>query len=275
MAVALIVAAGRGERLGSEEPKAFVALKGRPMVAWSIEVLSQVCERVVVAVPPGVEWAGGDVFVAGGDARSQSVRNALAVAGDADVVVVHDAARPLVDADLVERCVAALDGGVDAVIAAAPVTDTMKEAADGIVVRTLPRERDGHQRAGGVVHEHRIAGGCVQRVSHRQRSLRPAGDAQRPGRRVDAGRERHDDLVTHLRENLDRPRHHRPAVQRDERLGLLTPKALATTRGHDQRDRHGSVPLRGGGRQARTRRLCQQVVEVLLGLVLLHLQRVH
>jgi 2-C-methyl-D-erythritol 4-phosphate cytidylyltransferase len=93
---------------------------------------------VVVAVPPGVAYPGA---VAGGEARSQSVRNALAAAGEAEVVVVHDAARPLVDADLVERCVAALDGGVDAVIAAAPVTDTMKEAADGIVVRTLARER--------------------------------------------------------------------------------------------------------------------------------------
>jgi 2-C-methyl-D-erythritol 4-phosphate cytidylyltransferase len=94
-----------------------------------------------VAVPPGVRWTGGDVFVEGGESRSRSVRNALAAAPDADVVLVHDAARPLLDTDLVERCVAALDGGADAVTAAAPVTDTVKEAADGIVVRTLDRSR--------------------------------------------------------------------------------------------------------------------------------------
>ena len=143
MAVALLVAAGRGERLGASGPKAFVMLGGRPMLEWSLDALRAApsIERVVVAVPPGVPWEGGGDVVEGGEARSQSVRNALAAAGEADVVVVHDAARPLVDATLVERCVAALDGGVDAVIAAAPVTDTMKEASDGIVVRTLARER--------------------------------------------------------------------------------------------------------------------------------------
>jgi len=140
LAVALLVAAGRGERLGASGPKAFVMLAGRPMLEWSLDALRAApsVERVVVAVPPGVSYPGG---VTGGAARSQSVRNALAAAGEAEVVVVHDAARPLVDADLVERCVAALDGGVDAVIAATAVTDTIKEAADGIVVRTLDRER--------------------------------------------------------------------------------------------------------------------------------------
>ena len=125
MAVALLVAAGRGERLGAEGPKAFVMVVGRPMLEWSLDALRAApsVERVVVAVPPGVRFPGA---VAGGESRSQSVRNALAAAGEADVVVVHDAARPLVDADLVERCVGALDGGVDAVIAAAPVTDKVK-----------------------------------------------------------------------------------------------------------------------------------------------------
>jgi 2-C-methyl-D-erythritol 4-phosphate cytidylyltransferase len=143
LAVALLVAAGRGERLGAPGPKAFIMVAGRPMLEWSLDALHAApsVERVVVAVPPGVEWVGGDVSVAGGESRSQSVRNALAAAGDADVVVVHDAARPLLDADLVERCVRALDGGADAVIAAAPVTDTVKEAADGIVTRTVDRSR--------------------------------------------------------------------------------------------------------------------------------------
>jgi 2-C-methyl-D-erythritol 4-phosphate cytidylyltransferase len=140
LAVALLVAAGRGERLGASGPKAFVMLAGRPMLEWSLDALRAApsVERVVVAVPPGVAFADA---VQGGEARSQSVRNALAAAGEADVVLVHDAARPLVDADLVERCLAALDGDADAVVAAAPVTDTVKEAADGTVVRTLERER--------------------------------------------------------------------------------------------------------------------------------------
>jgi 2-C-methyl-D-erythritol 4-phosphate cytidylyltransferase len=140
LAVALLVAAGRGERLGAPGPKAFVMLAGRPMLEWSLDALRAApsIERVVVAVPPGVDYPGG---VEGGEARSESVRNALAEAGEAEVVLVHDAARPLLDTDLVERCVAGLDGGADAVVAAAPVTDTVKEAADGTVVRTLDRTR--------------------------------------------------------------------------------------------------------------------------------------
>jgi 2-C-methyl-D-erythritol 4-phosphate cytidylyltransferase len=143
LAVALLVAAGRGERLGASGPKAFVMLAGRPMLEWSLDALraAPAVERVVVAVPPGVSWVGEEELVEGGEARSQSVRRALAAAGEADVVLVHDAARPLLDADLVERCLAALDGGADAVVAAAPVTDTVKEAEDGTVVRTLERER--------------------------------------------------------------------------------------------------------------------------------------
>jgi 2-C-methyl-D-erythritol 4-phosphate cytidylyltransferase len=79
--------------------------------------------------------------VAGGAERSHSVRNALAaLPADADVVVVHDAARPLVTPDLVAACIAALDG-VDAAIAAAPLTDTVKEADGDRVVRTLDRTR--------------------------------------------------------------------------------------------------------------------------------------
>ncbi len=106
-------------------------------------MLSAVCERVVVAVPAGHE-AGGDAGherVAGGASRSESVRNALATAPDAEIAVVHDAARPLVTRDLVERCVAAIHApGVAGAVAAAPVTDTIKEAdGSGRVLRTLDR----------------------------------------------------------------------------------------------------------------------------------------
>ena len=136
--VGIVPAAGRGERLGSDGPKAFVACAGRPLVEWSIDVLEAVCDRVVLAVPEG--WETGRDRVTGGHVRSASVRAALAAAPEASVAVVHDAARPLVTAELVERCVSAVRGGWDGAIAAAPMTDTVKEAGpDARVVRTLDR----------------------------------------------------------------------------------------------------------------------------------------
>jgi 2-C-methyl-D-erythritol 4-phosphate cytidylyltransferase len=142
VAVALIVAAGRGERLGSDGPKAFVRLGGRPMVEWSVEVLSQVCDQIVVALPPGVHAPAGTLGVAGGAQRSLSVRNALHAASG-DPVVVHDAARPLLTVELAKACLDALDArDLDAAIAAAAVTDTVKEAgADQVVEHTLDRSR--------------------------------------------------------------------------------------------------------------------------------------
>ena len=143
MAVALVVAAGRGERLGKPVPKAFANLAGRPMVEWSVAALQRVAAvtEIVVALPPGIAAPDGTIGVLGGSERSHSVRAALAAAsGDADVVVVHDAARPLVTPELVRACLDAL-GDADAAIAAAPVTDTIKECADGRVVRTLDRSR--------------------------------------------------------------------------------------------------------------------------------------
>ena len=141
--VGLLVAAGSGERLGAGGPKAFVECAGRPLLEWSHEALAAVCERVVVAVPAGLE-SGGDDRVVGGAVRSASVRAALAAAPEATVAVVHDAARPLVAPELVTRCVDALgDGRWDGAIAAARATDTLKEARieDGAVLRTLDRER--------------------------------------------------------------------------------------------------------------------------------------
>jgi 2-C-methyl-D-erythritol 4-phosphate cytidylyltransferase len=142
--VGIVPAGGSGERLGAQRPKAFVVLAGRPMLGWSLEVLRGCCDRVVVAVPPSeLSGAGhrhpGDV-VAGGPSRSESVRNAVEAAPEADVFVVHDAARPLLTADLVERCVGALVEGLDGAIAAARVTDTIKQAdAAGRVVATPDR----------------------------------------------------------------------------------------------------------------------------------------
>jgi 2-C-methyl-D-erythritol 4-phosphate cytidylyltransferase len=138
--VGIVPAGGSGERLGASGPKAFVACAGRPLVEWSLDALAGACERVVVAVPRGFEEPPDRV--AGGASRSASVRNALAAAPEASLVVVHDAARPLVTPDLVERCLAALGDEDAGAIAAAPVTDTVKEAApDGRVARTLDRSR--------------------------------------------------------------------------------------------------------------------------------------
>ena len=143
MAVALIVAAGSGERLGAPRPKAFVTLAGKPMVQWSIDALRAVpsVERIVVALPDGETAPEGTIGVPGGAVRSASVRAALAAAGPGDPVIVHDAARPLVTPAAVEGTLAAL-AGADAAIAAAPVADTIKEAdADGSVRATLDRSR--------------------------------------------------------------------------------------------------------------------------------------
>jgi 2-C-methyl-D-erythritol 4-phosphate cytidylyltransferase len=148
MAVALIVAAGRGERLGSDRPKALVTLAGRPMLEWSVEALRAVpaVQQIVVALPPGelASAPAGTVGVAGGSVRSRSVREALQVCGEGDPVIVHDAARPLAGTDLFEHALDELErSGADAVIAAAPVTDTIKEVGDDgqTVSRTLVRGR--------------------------------------------------------------------------------------------------------------------------------------
>jgi len=147
MAVALLVAAGRGERLGADGPKAFVVLAGAPMLEWSLAALRLVpaVERIVVALPEGVAAPAGTIGVVGGAERSHSVRAALAASGagpDDEPVIVHDAARPLVTPDLFERALGALAAhGCDAVVAAARVTDTIKRAdgEDLRVAETLDR----------------------------------------------------------------------------------------------------------------------------------------
>ncbi len=145
MAIALIVAAGRGERLGMEGPKALVELAGRPLLQWSLDALRQVeaIERIVVALPPDTAAPSGTIGVRGGAVRSESVRLALQAAGDgpgSELVLVHDAARPLLTAELAARVLAAVDAGSDAAIAATPVTDTVKRVdRDGCVRETLDR----------------------------------------------------------------------------------------------------------------------------------------
>jgi 2-C-methyl-D-erythritol 4-phosphate cytidylyltransferase len=141
-AVALLVAAGSGERLGASRPKAFVTLAGRPMLEWSVASLQAAgLTEIVVALPPGEAAPTGCEGVPGGATRSDSVRRALAAAGPSDAVVVHDAARPLVPPPLFVEAIAALEAA-DCAVAAAPVPDTVKEAGpDHRVTATLDRSR--------------------------------------------------------------------------------------------------------------------------------------
>ncbi|HKV18305.1 MAG TPA: 2-C-methyl-D-erythritol 4-phosphate cytidylyltransferase [Mycobacterium sp.] len=146
--VAVVPAAGSGERLAAGAPKAFVNLGGRPMLERALEGLrnSGVVDSIVVAVPPKrtdqakLVFGGDAVIVAGGSDRTESVRLALAAVGDAEFVLVHDAARALTPPALIARVVAALQAGHPAVIPALPVSDTIKAVdANGVVLGTPER----------------------------------------------------------------------------------------------------------------------------------------
>src|SRR5213592_3120505 len=150
---AVLAAAGRGERLGSDRPKAFARLGDRPLLAESLERLegSDWIDAIVIAAPP--EWEEPSILVAeeiaatkvssavtGGETRSESVRLALAdVPEDAAAVLVHDAARPLLSDTVIERVLAPLSEGWDGVVPALPVSDTVKKVQRDQVVETLPR----------------------------------------------------------------------------------------------------------------------------------------
>ena len=150
---AVLVAAGRGERFGGKRPKAFANLAGRPLVAESLERLdaSPWVEAIVVAAPadweePTIllaeELGAGSVraVVAGGATRTDSVRAGLAeVPADTPVVLVHDAARPFLPDEVVERVVTALGEGWDAAVPALPLADTIKRADGNAVAETVDR----------------------------------------------------------------------------------------------------------------------------------------
>jgi len=151
---AVLAAAGSGERLGADRPKAFVRLGERVLLAESMERLdsSDWIDEIVVAAPPGWEepaillaeelgCSKVSACVAGGPSRGESVRNALAeVADDAAVVLIHDAARPFVDDEVIGRVLAALNEGWDGAVPALPVADTIKRVDGDHVVETLRRD---------------------------------------------------------------------------------------------------------------------------------------
>jgi 2-C-methyl-D-erythritol 4-phosphate cytidylyltransferase len=150
---AVLAAAGSGERLGADRPKAFVRLGDRPLLAESLERLeaSDWIDAIVVAAPAG--WEEPSILLAeelgcgkvsscvtGGATRAESVRNALAeVADEAAVVLVHDAARPLLFDDVIGRVLGPLNEGWDGVVPALPVPDTVKRIRGDQVVETLDR----------------------------------------------------------------------------------------------------------------------------------------
>jgi 2-C-methyl-D-erythritol 4-phosphate cytidylyltransferase len=152
---AVLVAAGRGERLGEDRPKAFVRLGDLPLLAEPLRRLDA-CEwvdSVVVVAPP--EWEEPAILLAeeigaskavacvtGGMERTDSVRAGVAeVPEDAAVILVHDAARPILPDGLVARLLEALGAGFDGAVPALALQDTVKRVARGVVLETL--ERDG------------------------------------------------------------------------------------------------------------------------------------
>jgi 2-C-methyl-D-erythritol 4-phosphate cytidylyltransferase len=151
---ALIAAAGAGERLGIDRPKAFAALGGRPLLAESLDRLDRCpwVDAIVVAAPAGweepvillsEELAATKVVacVTGGATRAESVRGALVeVPDEALVVLVHDAARPLVTDEVVARALAPLPEGFDGAIPVLELSDTVKRVEDRVVVETVSRE---------------------------------------------------------------------------------------------------------------------------------------
>jgi 2-C-methyl-D-erythritol 4-phosphate cytidylyltransferase len=151
---AVIAAAGRGERLRLDRPKAFANLNGRPLLAESLERLesSEWVDSIVVAAPP--DWEEPVILLAeelgcgkvrtvvpGGSSRAASVRAGLAeVSEDAAVTLVHDAARPVLPEEVVERLMAALNEGWDGVVPGLPVEDTVKRVDGDQIVETVDRE---------------------------------------------------------------------------------------------------------------------------------------
>jgi 2-C-methyl-D-erythritol 4-phosphate cytidylyltransferase len=152
---AVLVAAGRGERLGEQRPKAFVRLGELPMLAEPLRRLDECdsVDAVVVVAPP--EWEEPAILLAeevgaskvtacvtGGETRTDSVRAGVAeVPEDAAVILVHDAARPLLPEGLVPRLLEALAQGCDGAVPGVPLQDTVKRVAGGAVAETLRRDQ--------------------------------------------------------------------------------------------------------------------------------------
>lgn len=151
---AVIAAAGAGERLGVDRPKAFAPLAGRPLLAESLDRLDRCPWIDAIVVVAAAGWEEATILLAeevvatkvaacvtGGLTRAESVRTALAdVPDEALVILVHDAARPLVTDEIVERVLAPLAEGYDGVVPVLPLPDTLKRISGATVVETVPRD---------------------------------------------------------------------------------------------------------------------------------------
>ncbi|MGY2001994.1 2-C-methyl-D-erythritol 4-phosphate cytidylyltransferase [Blastococcus sp. SYSU DS1024] len=147
-AVAIVAAAGSGSRLGADRPKALVPLAGRPLVCWAVDGLREAgVAEIVVTVPAAERDAFAAVLppdvrlVDGGATRTASVRAGLAAAGSrVDVVLVHDAARPLTPPAVIARVLEAVAAGARAVVPVLPVVDTtVLVDDDGVITDAVPR----------------------------------------------------------------------------------------------------------------------------------------
>lgn len=194
-AVAIVLAAGRGERMNATLPKALMPFGGATIVARAVELASAASVSVVVVAPPGweaeVHRAVGpfdvDAVVAGGQTRQASVRAGLsAVPADIGRILCHDAARPLASPALFARALEALEGW-DGVVPVLRVIDTVKRVQDGRIEGTEPRDalalaqtpqaftsaalRDAHERAAAAGFEGSDDALLLERAGYRVRAI--------------------------------------------------------------------------------------------------------
>lgn len=185
---AIVVAAGSGTRFGA--PKQFEHLRGRRVIDWSLAAARGACAGVVCVLPPDQEGTedAADVCVPGGATRSASVRAGLAaVPPEAEVIVVHDAARPVAPVSLFAEVIAAVRDGADAAVPGVAVHDTIRHAEQGVVDRAhlvavqTPQAfrasalRDAHTAGGEATDDASLveaAGGTVVVVPGRSHNLK-------------------------------------------------------------------------------------------------------
>ncbi|WP_215145724.1 2-C-methyl-D-erythritol 4-phosphate cytidylyltransferase [Exiguobacterium qingdaonense] len=146
----VIPAAGRGKRMGADENKLMLSLRGKPIVTWTLEVFDTDpwCERMILSIRPEErDWfeamtahmKTSVTYVSGGEERQQSVYEGLKVVAHDTIVMIHDGARPFVTHEQLHRVAeAALHGGA---ILAVPVKDTVKQVEHHHIERTVPREK--------------------------------------------------------------------------------------------------------------------------------------
>lgn len=226
---ALIVAGGSGARFGGPVPKQYRTLAGRPVIRHAVEAFLShpAIGRVRVVIDPAhremadqaLEGLAVGTPIAGGPSRQRSVLNgleALAAEGGVDKVLIHDAARPLIDAGTIGRVVAALETASGA-IAAVPVTDTLKRGADGAVAGTV--DRAGLWRAQTPQGFHLEALLAAHRAADGEALTDDAAVAERAGLAVALVPGREDNLKVTTEDDLARAARLLASAPADIRVG--------------------------------------------------------